>query len=154
MHKNITQLLVSGQITLTFGFSSPAMATDTDSQSTALEMPVVEIVESANSMQTIPGAVNILTQEELFDSHVLNVNEALRKIPGVNVRDEEGFGMRPNIGIRGMNPTRSTKTLLLEDGIPLSYAPYGDNASYYHPPIERFASIEVLKGPSQILFGP
>lgn len=115
MHKNVTQLLVSGQITLTFGFSSPAMATDADSQAAALEMPVVEIVESANSMQTIPGTINILTQEELFDSHVLNVNEALRKIPGVNVRDEEGFGMRPNIGIRGMNPTRSTKTLLLED---------------------------------------
>ncbi|MCK7508581.1 MAG: hypothetical protein MZV70_33995 [Desulfobacterales bacterium] len=28
--------------------------------------------------------------------------------------------------------------LLLEDGIPLAYAPYGDNASYYHPPVERF----------------
>jgi Fe(3+) dicitrate transport protein len=95
-----------------------------------------------------------LTQEEIFESHVFNVNEALRKIPGVNARDEEGFGMRPNIGIRGMNPSRSTKTLLLEDGIPLSYAPYGDNASYYHPPIERFASIEVLKGPEQIKYGP
>jgi Fe(3+) dicitrate transport protein len=43
---------------------------------------------------------------------------------------------------------------LLEDGIPLSYAPYGDNASYYHPPIERFSRIEVLKGPGQLLFGP
>lgn len=157
MHKSATQLLVSGQMALAFGCSSPALATDTthtDSQSSGLEMPVVEIVESADTLQTIPGAVNILKQEELFESHVFNVNEALRKIPGVNVRDEEGFGMRPNIGIRGMNPTRSTKTLLLEDGIPLSYAPYGDNASYYHPPIERFASIEVLKGPSQIMFGP
>ncbi|MBC7944521.1 MAG: TonB-dependent receptor, partial [Burkholderiales bacterium] len=67
---------------------------------------------------------------------------------------EEGFGLRPNIGIRGLNPTRSTKILLLEDGIPLTFAPYGDNASYYHPPIERFERIEVLKGAEQIKFGP
>jgi Fe(3+) dicitrate transport protein len=44
--------------------------------------------------------------------------------------------------------------LLLEDGIPLSYAPYGDNASYYHPPIERFERIDILKGAEQIRFGP
>ena len=157
MQKRMRQLFIPSQIALALGCSSPVLATGTtysDSQPNALEMPVVEIVESTDALQTIPGAVNILKQEELFESHVFNVNEALRKIPGVNVRDEEGFGMRPNIGIRGMNPTRSTKTLLLEDGIPLSYAPYGDNASYYHPPIERFASIEVLKGPGQILFGP
>lgn len=123
-------------------------------QEDALEMPVVEIVGSSEELKNEPSTVNKLTQEQLFESHVFNVNEALRKIPGVNARDEEGFGMRPNIGIRGMNPTRSTKTLLLEDGIPLSYAPYGDNASYYHPPIERFANIEVLKGPSQIMYGP
>lgn len=122
--------------------------------SSALEMPVIEIVDSEMSLNKLASSVNVLSQEELFESHVFNVNEALRKVPGVNARDEEGFGMRPNIGIRGMNPTRSTKTLLLEDGIPLSYAPYGDNASYYHPPIERFANIEVLKGPEQIKFGP
>ena len=44
--------------------------------------------------------------------------------------------------------------LLLEDGIPLTYAPYGDNASYYHPPIERFERIEVFKGGAQIAYGP
>jgi Fe(3+) dicitrate transport protein len=70
------------------------------------------------------------------------------------VRDEEGFGLRPNIGIRGLNPTRSTKVTLLEDGIPLVYAPYGDNASYFHPSIERFERIEVLKGAGQNIFGP
>ena len=157
MQKIKTQLFIPGQIALALVCSSPVLATDTtntDSQADVLEMPVVEIVGSSTTLKTIPGEYNVLKQEELFQSHVYNVNEALRKVPGVNVRDEEGFGMRPNIGIRGMNPTRSTKTMLLEDGIPLSYAPYGDNASYYHPPIERFDSIEILKGPGQIMYGP
>ncbi|WP_445370274.1 TonB-dependent receptor family protein [Methylomonas sp. HW2-6] len=153
MPKKYSHLLIPGQIAILLGHS-PILLAVPAAEDSELEMPVVEIVDSAETLQKIPGTINVLTQEELFESHVFNVNEALRKIPGVNARDEEGFGMRPNIGIRGMNPTRSTKTLLLEDGIPLSYAPYGDNASYYHPPIERFASIEVLKGPSQILYGP
>ena len=106
------------------------------------------------SLSEIPGSIERIDTQTLENSRVFNFSEALRKISGVNVRDEEGFGLRPNIGIRGTNPTRSTKVLLLEDGLPLSYAPYGDNASYYHPPIERYESIEVLKGSGQIAYGP
>lgn len=112
------------------------------------------VAGSPESLSEIPGSIDRLDAQTLENSRVLNFAEALRKISGVNVRDEEGFGTRPNIGIRGTNPTRSTKVLLLEDGIPLSYAPYGDNASYYHPPIERYESIEVLKGSGQIAYGP
>ena len=90
----------------------------------------------------------------MFTSHVLNTAEALRKVTGVNVRDEEGFGLRPNIGIRGLNPTRSTKVLLLEDSLFLSYAPYGDNASYFHPLMDRYDRIEVIKGADMLLYGP
>lgn len=109
---------------------------------------------TTESLSEVPGSIDRIDQHTLNASRVFNFSEALRKIPGVNVREEEGFGLRPNIGIRGTNPTRSTKVLLLEDGVPLSYAPYGDNASYYHPPIERYDSIEVMKGSSQIAFGP
>lgn len=106
------------------------------------------------SLSEVPGSIERVDAQTLQNSRVFNFSEALRKISGVNVREEEGFGLRPNIGIRGTNPTRSTKVLLLEDGVPLAYAPYGDNASYYHPPIERYESVEVLKGSGQIAFGP
>lgn len=112
------------------------------------------VVTAKRHEDTAPGSTALVTQTELDNARVFNVNEALRKIPGLVVRDEEGIGLRPNIGVRGLNPTRSTKVLLLEDGVPLTYGPYGDNASYYHPPIDRFASIEVLKGSGQILYGP
>ena len=113
-----------------------------------------EIVGSHERLRRIPGSVDIIDRETLAKSRVMTTSEALRKVAGVHVRDEEGFGLRPNIGIRGLNPTRSTKVLLLEDGIPLTYAPYGDNASYYHPPIDRFERLEVLKGGAQIAYGP
>ena len=110
--------------------------------------------DSPDTLQRLPGAVTLLDAATLAGSQVFTVNEALRKVPGVNVREEEGLGLRPNIGIRGLNPTRSTKVLLLEDGVPFTMAPYGDNASYYHPPIERFSDVEVLKGSGQIAYGP
>ena len=113
-----------------------------------------EIVGSHERLRRLPGAVDIVERETLEKSRVMTTSEALRRVAGVHVRDEEGFGLRPNIGIRGLNPTRSTKVLLLEDGIPLTYAPYGDNASYYHPPIDRFERLEVLKGGAQIAYGP
>ncbi len=109
---------------------------------------------SAETLERLPGSVDLLDRRQLESSRVADVNEALHKATGVNVRDEEGLALRPNIGIRGLNPTRSSKTLLLEDGLFVTYAPYGDNATYYHPPIERFEAIEVVKGSGQIAYGP
>ena len=131
--------------------ATPAPAAEDDG---AVEMPVIEIVGKPDQAKTLPGSAQVIDRENLDLSHVMTTAEALRKAAGVNVRDEEGFGLRPNIGIRGLNPTRSTKVLLLEDGIPLAYAPYGDNASYYHPPVDRFERIELLKGAAQNLYGP
>ncbi|MDP1523072.1 MAG: TonB-dependent receptor plug domain-containing protein, partial [Methylotenera sp.] len=130
--------------------TNPAFA----EQAEVLVLPRVDVIGTQKQLLKTPSSATIIEQEELESSHVLTVNEALRKAPGVVVRDEEGLGIRPNISVRGLNPTRSTKVLLLEDGIPLSFAPYGDNASYYFPSIDRFSSIEVLKGAEQIKYGP
>jgi len=121
---------------------------------TSYNMPEVVVVGKTENLTSIPGSANVLTFRALEAGRPFTANEAVRKLPGVCARDEEGFGLRPNIGIRGLNPTRTTKVTLLEDGVPLAYAPYGDNASYYHPPIDRFERIELLKGAGQILFGP
>lgn len=116
--------------------------------------PEILVIGSDKDLLDIWGSVALITREDLDRSRVLTVNDALRQVAGILPRDEEGAGVRPNIGIRGLNPTRSSKVLLLEDGIPLAFAPYGDNASYYHPPLGRFERIEVLKGASQVRFGP
>lgn len=115
-----------------YGMVDAATATETQP---ATDIVVVGSPEEAD---LISGSFATVTNDDLRRTRVLNVNDALRQVTGVFVRDEEGAGMRPNIGIRGLNPIRSTKVLLLEDGVPLSFAPYGDNASYYHPPIQRF----------------
>lgn len=113
-----------------------------------------EIATTPEELQRIPGSVEVLDRQTLEIARPFTFNEALRKFPGVYVRDEEGFGLRPSISIRGLDPNRSAKVLLLEDGVPLGHAPYGDTDAYYHPPIERYNGIEVLKGSGQIAHGP
>ncbi len=119
-----------------------------------VETQTIVVIGQRDNLLKIAGSAATIEEADLERARVFNVNEALRQVPGVFARDEEGLGLRPNIGIRGLSPIRSGKILLLEDGIPLGYAPYGDNAAYFHPSIRRFSRLEVMKGASQIRFGP
>jgi Fe(3+) dicitrate transport protein len=133
---------------------SRSATTGTKTDSTTIELPDVEVTDTDTTSIAVSGSSTVLDKKTLFRDHVANVNEALRKAPGVYVRDEEGMGIRPNIGIRGMNPFRSTKILFMEDGLPFNFAPYGDNDIYYHPPVERYDGIEIFKGADITQFGP
>ena len=81
------------------------------------------------SVKEIPGTVNVVTREEIQRTRPKNADELLRRIPGVNIMEEYGQGLRPNIGIRGLNPTRSRNVLVLVDEIPIQPALFGDPAA-------------------------
>jgi Fe(3+) dicitrate transport protein len=116
----------------------------------------VEVLgESTEALLERPGSVFLVTREEARNSHPMDANELLRRIPGVIVNDNSGpVAMRLNVGIRGLNPDRSRAVLMLEDGLPITLAPYGEPETYYSPPIDRMSHIEVVKGSGQILYGP
>ncbi len=108
-----------------------------------------------DAIAEIPGSVAVISQAELRASHAIDANEVLRRVPGVHIREDSGpVALRLNIGIRGLNPDRSRQILVLEDGIPLSLAPYGEPELYYSPPIDRMQRVEILKGSGSILYGP
>jgi Fe(3+) dicitrate transport protein len=120
-----------------------------------LQLPLTEIIGTGeHALDHIPGSGTVITKETLEQRRRFTINEALREVPGVHVRDEDGLGIRPNIGIRGLDPTRSRKVHIMEDGVPIMMMPYADPSSYYFPPIFRFDRIEVLKGSGQLLYGP
>jgi Fe(3+) dicitrate transport protein len=108
---------------------------------------------STNPHKSI-GAGVYLNPIKLEKLNQNDINKVLLSVPGVNVRDEEGFGLRPNIGLRGTAVNRSAKITLMEDGILMAPAPYADPSAYYFPTFARMEGIEVLKGSSQIKYGP
>lgn len=100
------------------------------------------------------GSAAYLDEKEIRDANSTNVNSVLAKIPGLYVREEDGSGNFVNLSIRGADGTRSEKVTVMEDGILASPAPYAGPAAYYTPHIARMAGLEVLKGSSQVRFGP
>ncbi|MFN3529613.1 MAG: TonB-dependent receptor family protein [Bacteroidia bacterium] len=119
------------------------------------DMPQIEIMADREGVfQRTPGAVSLINQKEIQLTSPLSGNEVMRRAPGVHVVDEEGVGLRTNIGIRGLDPDRSRNVLILEDGIPVALNPYGEPEMYYTPAIERMERVEILKGSGQIMFGP
>ncbi len=121
-----------------------------------IELPRIDIVgREENALSKIPGTVDVITQKKIEELQPQSLQDVLKTIPGVNIRgDEGGLGSIPNIGIRGLNPSRSSKVLLLEDGAPIQPSLFISNASYYSPPVERIGGIEVLKGASGLQYGP
>ena len=67
---------------------------------------------------------------------------------------EDGYGLRPNLGMRTADPYRSAGILLLEDGVPIAPAPYAAPGLPVFAGLGRAESIEVLKGPGTIAQGP
>ena len=100
------------------------------------------------------GSAAFIDREEIRAANATNVNQILSKVPGVYVREEDGFGNFVNLSIRGADGTRSEKVTVMEDGILAAPAPYAGPAAYYTPHIARMAGLEVLKGSSQVRFGP
>lgn len=112
------------------------------------------ILGTFDQFENIAGSAYIIDDEQLAEFDYDDIMRVLRAVPGIYVQDEEGFGLRPNIGIRGSGLDRSSRIALLEDGVLIAPAPYAAPSAYYFPTQRRMKAVEVLKGPAAISVGP
>lgn len=107
-----------------------------------------------DEIKDIPGTVNLIDSRAIKESGAQNIGQIINRVPGVNYLDEDGRGLKPNIGLRGLDPLRNRNLLVLIDGkFPIGMTLYGDPAAYYMMPIEQVDRIEVIKGASPVLYG-
>ena len=131
-----------------------AQAEEVDPDDFVAPIDTVAIIGRKSDVADVPGSAYVIDNEELEVFIATDILRVLRTVPGVYVQEEEGFGLRPNIGIRGSGLDRSARIALLEDGILIAPAPYSAPSAYYFPTQRRMHSLEVLKGPAAVIIGP
>jgi len=129
-------------------FTTSVVARDND------DMEHLSIFGSKGSVNDIPGSAHQLSKEDLEKFDYTDIMRTLTSIPGVYVLEEDGYGLRPNIGMRGTGQNRSEKVTIMEDGVLAAPAPYAAPSAYYFPTAGRMEQIEVLKGTSSAMYGP
>ena len=114
----------------------------------------VTIIGSKEDARNIAGSGAVISNDDLQKTMDTDIHKILSAVPGVFFRTEDGYGLRPNISIRGTTIDRSAKVTIMEDGVLVAPAPYTSASAYYFPTTGRINSVEVLKGPAAITQGP
>ncbi len=87
----------------------------------------------------VPQSISVVTQDQIRDQNISNMEEALRYVPGVNI--QQGEGNRDQITIRG----NATTADFFIDGA-------RDDVQYYRD-FYNIDRVEFLKGPNAMAFG-
>jgi Fe(3+) dicitrate transport protein len=118
------------------------------------ELEEVSIIGTEQDARELAGTGSVIDSKQIAIEAARDINQLLKTVPGVYIQEEDGFGLRPNIGIRGATSERSSKVTLMEDGVLIAPAPYSNPAAYYFPTTSRMHAVEVLKGAPLLRYGP
>ena len=147
-------IITYARIAAVTGLLFPAAVLADNIPETLQEIDTVTIIGKRADAADVPGSAHVIDSEELETYMNGDILRVLRTVPGVYIQEEEGFGLRPNIGIRGSGLDRSARIALLEDGVLIAPAPYAASSAYYFPTQRRMSAVEVLKGPAAVAVGP
>lgn len=138
--------------------SMAAVAEEAAAESSAEKvMPSIEVIRVKGDQQLHrfdeTGSVILIDRAQIEQVQPLSTEDVLRRVPGINIKGEEETSIVSNFGIRGLSASES-KSLLLEDGVPVAPGLFIGNDRYFNTRIQRVESVEVLKGSASLRYGP
>jgi Fe(3+) dicitrate transport protein len=138
--------------------ATPTLAdASTEKKPAKTVMPALEVITITDSQKAHQfqetGSVTLVDLVQIQRVQPVSTEDVLRRLPGINIKTEEESAVVANFGIRGLSASES-KSLLLEDGVPVAPGLFIGNERYFNPRIQRVAAVEVLKGSASLRYGP
>ena len=87
------------------------------------QLEEITIIGSREDAQALPGSGSVIDNTQIQIEAANDINQLLKTVPGMYIQEEDGYGLRPNIGIRGATSERASKVTLMEDGVLITPAP-------------------------------
>jgi Fe(3+) dicitrate transport protein len=134
-------------------YGSPASAGAAARAQQSAQTPVNPTQLLPDNLQGFSASATNLTPQLLAERKPQNFNDALARVPGVVVINDDASAHHGGIAVRGSPARRSRKVLVMEDGHPVNLALWLDPSVHYWGPIERFENVEVIRG-TIITHGP
>jgi Fe(3+) dicitrate transport protein len=132
---------------------APAQTVE-DPNQTLARLDSVNVFGDPRGIKQASGSAHFIDNETLERFNYRDINRILRQVPGVYLVEEDGYGLRPNIGIRGSGTDRNSRITVMEDGVLIAPAPYAAPAAYYFPTMSRINAVEIRKGSAAVQAGP
>jgi iron complex outermembrane receptor protein len=158
MHK-VVRIATLSTIYLTFATPSNAerslLVATNDTLQPIKEQEVEEVVVSAQrtpvAFSQTARIVQIIAKEELANAPVHDLQDLLKFVPNVDVRQRGNNGVQADISIRGSS---IDQVLILLNGIPLNDPQTGHHNLNLPVSFDAIDRIEILEGPAARLYGP
>ena len=130
-----------------------AEAEESEGDALKLNEVVVTATRKEKAIKDLPSSITVITRTAIEQSDALNVPELISEVPGVTVNGTVGDGSTLNISLRGVNPSRTNKILIMVNGVPMNNGWSGTAWWRDLPSPNQIERIEIIKGPVSALYG-
>lgn len=95
----------------------------------------------------------IVPEEMTINKSNNSGRQVFSKVAGVNVQETDAGGLQLGVGVRGLDPKRTTNFNTRQDGYDIAADALGYPESYYTPPIEAVSQVELVRGAASLQYG-
>ncbi|TLV03188.1 TonB-dependent receptor family protein [Dyadobacter luticola] len=145
-------------------FVLPACLAQTEKTKNLDELRVIEKKQNVNGLRRLADVENmgiyagkknevIVLQGVNANLSTNNARQIYARVPGVNIVENDSYGIQLGVATRGLNPNRTTEFNSRQNGYDISADPIGYPESYYTPPAEAISRIEIVRGAASLQYG-
>ncbi len=114
-----------------------------------VEQVMVTATRTETPISKLPDSVTIISEKQIKQQKATTVFEALRGVPGLNIRKSGSIGRLTNVTIRG---SAANQVLVMIDGVQVN-SPTTGSFDFSNLTTDNLERIEIVRGPQSTLYG-